>query len=82
MERAEPGLILGARQALEAWLDFHRDTLLLKCAGLTAGQLKERAVPPSRLSLLGLVRHMTEEYARHNSHADLSRERIDGVTGD
>lgn len=25
-----------------------------------AGQLQERAVPPSRLSLLGLVRHMTE----------------------
>ena len=60
VERAEPGLILGERQALEAWLDFQRDTLLLKCAGLTAGQLKERAVPPSRLSLLGLVRHMTE----------------------
>jgi Protein of unknown function (DUF664) len=40
------GLILGERPALEAWLDFHRDTLLLKCAGLTAGQLKERAVPP------------------------------------
>ena len=166
VERAEPGLILGERQALEAWLDFHRDTLLLKCAGLTAGQIKERAVPPSRLSLLGLVRHMTEverwwfrihaanidmafpydpdqtgqdfdalddadaaadieafrqeieharaavagkqlddvvpshghhrerardirwiylhmieEYARHNGHADLIRERIDGVTG-
>jgi uncharacterized damage-inducible protein DinB len=167
VERTDPGLILGERQALEAWLDFHRDTLLLKCAGLTAGQLKERAVPPSRLSLLGLVRHMTEverwwfrihaagtdlpfpydpdqtgqdfealddadaaadiaaylqetgqaraavaamqlddvvpshgdhperardirwiylhmieEYARHNGHADLIRERIDGVTGD
>jgi Protein of unknown function (DUF664) len=54
------GLILGERQALEAWLGFHRDTLLLKCAGLTAGQVEERAVPPSRLSLLGLVRHMTE----------------------
>src|SRR5262249_14861601 len=60
VERIEPGLILGERQALEAWLDFHRDTLLLKCAGLSAGQVKERAVPPSRLSLLGLVRHMTE----------------------
>jgi len=160
LERTDPGLILGERQALEAWLDFHRETLLLKCAGLTAGQLKERAVPPSRLSLLGLVRHMTEverwwfrmhaantdlpfpydpeqigdadaaanleafkqeieqaraamagkqlddvvpshgdhpertrdirwiylhmieEYARHNGHADLLRERIDGVTGD
>jgi uncharacterized damage-inducible protein DinB len=167
VERTDPGRVLGERQALEAWLDFHRDTLLLKCAGLTAGQLKERAVPPSRLSLLGLVRHMTEverwwfrmhaasadlpfpydpdqtgqdfealeeadaavnieafqreieracaavagrqlddvvpsrgdhpertrdirwiylhmieEYARHNGHADLIRERIDGVTGD
>jgi Protein of unknown function (DUF664) len=45
----------------EAWLDFHRDTLLLKCADLTAGQLKERAVPPSRLSLLGLAVSATPE---------------------
>jgi uncharacterized damage-inducible protein DinB len=167
VDRDEPGLTLGERAALEAWLDYHRDTLLLKCAGLTASQLKERPVPPSRLSLLGLVRHMTEverwwfrihaantdmpfpydpestgldfealaeadaaanieayrqeieqaravlagkqlddvvpshgdhpervrnvrwlylhmieEYARHNGHADLIRELIDGVTGD
>jgi uncharacterized damage-inducible protein DinB len=166
-KRTEPERISGEREALEAWLDFHRDTLLQKCAGLTADQLKERAVPPSRLSLLGLVRHMTEverwwfrihaantdlafpydpdqtgqdfeaiedadaaanieaftseielaraalaprqlddvvpshgdhpertrdirwiylhmieEYARHNGHADLIRERIDGATGD
>jgi hypothetical protein len=26
--------------------------------------------------------HMIEEYARHNGHADIIRERIDGVTGD
>jgi uncharacterized damage-inducible protein DinB len=45
---------------LEQWLDYHRSTLLTKCAGLTAEQLKRRAVPPSRLSLLGLVRHMVE----------------------
>ena len=167
VERTGAGRVLGERDALEAWLDFHRDTLLFKCAGLTARQLKERAVPPSRLSLLGLVRHMTEverwwfrihagdtdmpfpydpdetgedfealdeadaaaniaafrqeveqaraaaagkhlddvvpshgdhpervrnvrwiylhmieEYARHNGHADLIRERIDGATGD
>ena len=157
--------IAGERQMLEAWLDFHRQTLLLKCSGLTASQLRERAAPPSKLSLLGLVRHMTEvergwfrlriggedvrfqyssesdpdgefdhvdsadvehdlaayvreidlarqavagrgldetfyhsyrdaevtvrwvyvhmveEYARHNGHADLLRERIDGATG-
>jgi uncharacterized damage-inducible protein DinB len=32
----------------------------MKCAGLTAAQLKDQAAPPSTLSLLGLVRHMTE----------------------
>ena len=45
---------------LEAWLDYHRATLAMKCDGLSAEQLRERAVPPSTLSLLGLVRHMTE----------------------
>jgi uncharacterized damage-inducible protein DinB len=155
----------GERQMLEAWLDFHRHTLLSKCSGLTAEQLRQRAAPPSNLSLLGLIRHMAEvergwfrrrvagqdvgflyssdadpdgefdhvdtadaeqdfaaygreielarqaaagrdldatffhthrntqisvrwvyihmieEYARHNGHADLLRERIDGATG-
>lgn len=152
------------RAMLEGWLDWHRQTLLSKCAGLTADQLKERAVEPSKLSLLGLLRHMSEvergwlrrqaaaedlpylyysaadedadfddvatadaqadyatylaemdscrkavagvpldheftngrrrtsvrwvylhmieEYARHNGHADLLRERIDGATGE
>jgi uncharacterized damage-inducible protein DinB len=152
------------RKALESWLTWHRSTLLFKCQGLTGEQLAERSVPPSTLSLLGLVRHMAhvergwfrirfgeqdlellwgkqqnrdadfddvdpaqaeadfatfraeceladtaarehdldetfeirgetldlrwiyihliEEYARHNGHADLLRERIDGVTGD
>ena len=168
VKRSDPPLVAGEREALEAWLDYHRDTLLSKCAGLTAEQLRRRAVPPSSLSLLGLVRHMTdierwwfgvhaanqdlepvystetnlsadfdnlddaeardcldgfrreatesrawvrgkgldevvashghypervrdlrwiylhmiEEYARHNGHADLLRERIDGVTGE
>ena len=45
---------------LEGWLDFHRQTLLAKCSGLTAEQLRQRAAPPSGLSLLGLVRHMAE----------------------
>jgi hypothetical protein len=166
--RTDPPLVAGERESLDAWLDYHRDTLLYKCAGLTTEQLKERAVPPSGLTLLGILRHMTdverwwfrihgtntdmafryfsednlnadfdeldepdapavlaafreevglaraavrdldldhvvpshghhpervrdlrwiyvhmiEEYARHNGHADLIRERIDGVTGD
>jgi Protein of unknown function (DUF664) len=148
------------RPALQEFLDFQRATLLLKCAGLTGEQLAERTLPPSELSLLGLIRHLTnaerawfrqrfadepvedaygvqlafqetdptraaadyarlteeikladaaaanspldaafthhgmtltlrfvyvhmiEEYARHNGHADLLRERIDGVTGE
>jgi uncharacterized damage-inducible protein DinB len=167
VERVWPDRIADERQALEQWLDFHRETLLWKCSGLTSEQLKQRAVEPSPLSLLGLVRHMVEverwwfrmnaaaeevgyeysgtndeadfeevadadaaadletfrkevqtcraaveamslhdvvasagdhpertrnlrwiylhmieEYARHNGHADLLRERIDGATGD
>ncbi|KQZ67091.1 DinB family protein [Nocardioides sp. Root151] len=45
---------------LRDWLDWHRATLLRKCAGLDAVQLATRAVPPSKLSLLGLVRHMSD----------------------
>jgi hypothetical protein len=167
VERVDADRVAGEQAALEQWLEFHRSTLLQKCSGLTAEQLKQRAVPPSTLSLLGLVRHMTEverwwfrmhvnsesldfpydpdgigtdfdgiddadaagnldaywrevetarsavagksldlvvasrgdhpertrdvrwvylhmieEYARHNGHADLLREAIDGVTGD
>lgn len=59
-ERGEPDLVANERTALEQWLDYHRATLLTKCAGLTAEQLKRRACPPSTLSLLGIVRHMTE----------------------
>ncbi len=167
IERTDPPRVAGERESLETWLDFHRTTLLYKCAGLTAEQLARRPVPPSTLSLLGLVRHMAEverwwfrrlfagqpgvgdlfitdeypdgefdlaeaggaeedlatfgtecdlartaaagrslddtfpdprqgepidlrwvyahmieEYARHNGHADILREQIDGVTGD
>src|SRR5260370_6483605 len=48
------------RPRLKGFLDWHRATLLYKCAGLTGEQLADRNVPPSGLSLLGLVRHMTE----------------------
>ena len=166
VERIDPPLVAQEREMLDAWLDYHRATLALKCEGLTDDQLRARAVPPSSLSLLGLVRHMgeverswfrrvlggerappryysdenrdgdfddvvgagvaeafgywrdecaharervagapsldvtgtgrhgetyslrwimvhmIEEYARHNGHADLLRERIDGTVGD
>ncbi len=48
------------REMLRDWLDWHRATLLRKCAGLDAGRLAIRSVPPSSLSLLGLVRHMSD----------------------
>jgi Protein of unknown function (DUF664) len=48
------------REMLRDWLDWHRATLLRKCAGLDAARLAQRAVPPSNLSLLGLVRHMSD----------------------
>jgi hypothetical protein len=51
---------LGERQMLEAWLDFHRATLLLKAEGATDDGRKARPVATSKLSLHGLVRHMGE----------------------
>jgi uncharacterized damage-inducible protein DinB len=45
---------------LEGFLAWQRATLLSICAGLTAEQLAERSVPPSRLSLLGLIRHLAK----------------------
>lgn len=160
--REEPDLRGGERALLLGWLEFHRQTLAMKCDGLDRAQLVAMAVPPSNLSLLGLVRHLTEmeriylvhgigggpieyvyagenpeadfeevatadpaaafaawdaeraradeviaavesldapgagnnwplrsnilkvlgEYARHNGHADLLRERLDGTTGE
>ncbi|HEV3312857.1 MAG TPA: DinB family protein [Chloroflexota bacterium] len=59
-ERIDPPKIASERDMLEAWLEFHRATLATKCAGLSDQQMRDRAVPPSPLSFLGLLRHMTE----------------------
>jgi hypothetical protein len=56
ISRRSTPTIAGERQLLEAWLDFHRQTLL------------------------SMYLHMIEEYARHNGHADLLRERTDSGT--
>lgn len=60
ISRPEGSLVAGERDLLAGYLDFYRTTLLFKCAGLTAEQLAERAAPPSTLSLLGLIRHLTK----------------------
>ncbi len=48
------------RVAMETLLDHHRATLLWKCGGLTGEQLAARTVPTSSMSLLGLVRHLSD----------------------
>jgi uncharacterized damage-inducible protein DinB len=48
------------RATLVAFLRWQRETLALKCSGLDATDLARRAVDPSTLSLLGLVRHMAD----------------------
>ncbi len=58
--RREPTYLLGERDMLEAWLEFHRTTLELKCEGLDDEVRKRRPVATSALSLHGLVRHMAE----------------------
>ncbi len=58
--RSEPPCVLNERTMLEAWLEFHRTTLLLKCEGLDDDERKRRPIPTSKLSLHGLVRHATE----------------------
>jgi uncharacterized damage-inducible protein DinB len=49
----------GERELLRAYVDFHRETLALKCAGLSDDDLRRRTTSSS-LSLLSLVRHMAE----------------------
>lgn len=59
-ERISPPLTGGERETLRAFLDFHRATLAMKCDDLSDEDLRRRSMPPSTLSLLGLVRHMAE----------------------
>jgi hypothetical protein len=57
--REDPPLVADERTSLTSWLEFHRATLQEKCAGLTGAQMVQPGVPPSELTLLGLVQHMT-----------------------
>jgi len=59
-ERPRPPLNADERTTLESWLDFHRDTLAIKCDGLDDAQAATASVPPSALTLTGLVQHMAE----------------------
>lgn len=50
----------GEKATLREYLGNYRLTLEMKCGGLDAEQLARRSVPPSTLSLLGLVRHLAQ----------------------
>jgi uncharacterized damage-inducible protein DinB len=50
----------GERATLQDYLTSYRMTLLMKCEDLSAEQLARRSVPPSTMSLLGLLRHLAE----------------------
>ena len=73
-DRVEPPLIANERELLVSFLDYHRETFALKCADLTAEQLSSAALPPSTLTLHGLVRHLAgverwwfqQQYAAEN----------------
>jgi hypothetical protein len=56
--RTHPPLAADETATLLGFLEFHRQTLAWKCAGLTPQQLATRAVPTSELTLLGMVRHL------------------------
>ncbi|WP_405778166.1 DinB family protein [Streptomyces sp. NBC_00859] len=58
--RTGPPSVGTERDTLRAFLEYHRATLAMKCEGLTDEQLRQQSMPPSTLSLLGLVRHMAE----------------------
>ena len=59
-DRIGPPLLAGERETVRAFLDYHRATLAMKCRGLSDEELRLRSMPPSTLTLLGLVRHMAE----------------------
>jgi hypothetical protein len=50
----------GELATLQDYVTNYRLTLLMKCEGLDPGQLARRSVPPSTMSLLGLLRHLAE----------------------
>lgn len=50
--------VAAEREALTAYLEYYRATVEMKCRGLTKGQARSRSMPPSTMSLHGLVRHL------------------------
>src|SRR5918992_3831748 len=58
--RGEPPTMGGELETLIGFLRWQRETLELKCSGLSPEELARRSVEPSTMSLLGLLRHMAD----------------------
>ncbi|MGP5034167.1 DinB family protein [Brachybacterium alimentarium] len=61
--RVDPPPMAGERESLDAWIEYYRETALRKIDGLDAEQLCTRSVPPSALSPIGIIRHLTDNEA-------------------
>lgn len=79
--RTEPSTTADERASLTGFLDYQRETLAMKCSGLSAEQLRRKAVAPSAISLLGLVRHMAE-VERSWFQNDINGEQTKGYWGE
>src|SRR5438552_788521 len=60
VDQVEGSLVDAERSMLPGYLAYQRSVLLRRCTGLTGDELARRAVPPSSLSLLGLLRHLAK----------------------
>jgi uncharacterized damage-inducible protein DinB len=58
--RQDGSELIDEKTTVVGYLRAYRLTLEMKCADLDAEQLARRSVPPSNLSLLGLIRHMAD----------------------
>ena len=57
-ERPRIPRVASEREALAAYLEYYRATVDMKCRGLNPEQARARSMPPSTMSLHGLVRHL------------------------
>lgn len=56
--RAPLPLLGDEKTFLTTYLDYYRQTIEMKCRGVPKERLNERTMPPSTLTLHGLVRHL------------------------
>jgi len=78
--RPDPALVAEAWQAWREEIAF-ADQLVAAAPDLDLAAKRLTSDESERMSLRWVLNHMIEEYARHNGHADLLRERIDGGVG-